>query len=97
MHLPLFNGSWTQLWQDSSGKVYLDDIIVFSRTFDEHINDLREVLNRLRNANLKLKTSKCHFFQKELKYLGNIVSSQGIAPDRTEIEAIVQMKPPTKN
>jgi hypothetical protein len=54
--------------------VYLDDIIIFSPTFEQHMTDLREVFGRLREVNIQLKASKCHFFQSEIKYLGHIVS-----------------------
>jgi len=58
--------------------IYLDDIVIFSKTVEEHINRLREVLLRLQNAGLKLKPSKCHFLQRRIKYLGHIVSEEGI-------------------
>ena len=50
--------------------VYLDDIIVYSRTFDEHVKGLRLVLDRLRVKNLKVKLEKCEFAQPQLKALG---------------------------
>ena len=54
--------------------IYLDDIIVFSRTPEGHIHRLKTVFEKLRVAGLKLKPSKCDFFKKEIKYLGHVVS-----------------------
>ncbi|KAH8357343.1 hypothetical protein KR084_011488, partial [Drosophila pseudotakahashii] len=51
---------------------YLDDIVVIGRTKREHMEKLQEVMNRLRKANLKINTEKCHFFKEELKYLGHV-------------------------
>ena len=54
--------------------IYLDDIIVFSKTPEEHLIRLRSVFEKLKKAELKLKPSKCEFFKKELTYLGHCVS-----------------------
>lgn len=66
----------------------MDDICVFSSTFEQHLKDLREVFTRLRSANLKLKPSKCHFAQDKIKFLGHIVTSEGILPDPDKVKAI---------
>ena len=58
--------------------VYLDDVVLFSNTLEDHLSRLKEILNRLQTAGLKLKPSKCHFLQKRLKYLGHIVSANGV-------------------
>ena len=68
--------------------IYLDDIIIFSRTPDDHITRLEGVLEKLAKAGLKLKPSKCELFRSSLKYLGHIVSKDGIATDPRKIEAI---------
>ena len=68
--------------------IYLDDIIIFSKNPDDHITQLKGVFKKLAQAGLKLKPSKCEFFRPKLKYLGHIVSPQGIATDPTKIEAI---------
>ena len=75
--------------------VYLDDIIVFSSTFDEHIHRLRSVFGALRSANLKVKPRKCHLLQSEVKFLGHIVSSQGIATDPSKVKAAREWPVPT--
>ena len=67
--------------------IYLDDILVYSRTFEEHLCHLRQVFDRLRHANLKLKPSKCKFACPQVKYLGHVVSPEGIAPDDDKISA----------
>ena len=61
--------------------VYVDDILVCSKTFEEHLQHLEQVFERLRKAGLTLKPKKCSFLKKEVIYLGHVISSQGIAPD----------------
>ena len=75
--------------------LYLDDIIVLSSTFDEHIERLDEVLSRLGQAGLKLKPSKCHMFKSEVAYLGHVVSAAGIKPDPEKLERIQDWPSPT--
>ena len=58
--------------------VYLDDIIVFSRDFDSHIERLRQVFDRLRMANLKLHMKKCSLFQRKVNFLGHVLTESGI-------------------
>ena len=77
--------------------VYIDDIIVFSGTFEEHLEALREVLDRLIVAGLPLKASKCHFFQSKLSYLGHIITPQGIEMDPVKVKAIVNMPTPNNS
>ena len=60
---------------------YFNDVIVFSRTFDEHIENVRTVLRRLREHWIKLKARKCKMFKKEVNYLGRIVSADGYRVD----------------
>ena len=57
---------------------YLDDIIVFSKTPQEHLSHTRKVFEKLRSEKLSMKMSKCHFFSKETQYLGHILSTTGI-------------------
>ncbi|KAG1255504.1 hypothetical protein G6F68_010323 [Rhizopus microsporus] len=75
--------------------VYLDDVICFSRTKEEHEQDLRALLQRLSEYNLKISVKKCRFFKKEVTYLGFIVSSNGIRSDPEKIEAIKEWPTPT--
>jgi len=67
--------------------IYLDDIIIVSATFDEHLQHLAEVFRRLRNARLRLNPEKCHFCRSELKYLGHIIDQQGIRTDPEKVKA----------
>ena len=75
--------------------VYLDDLNVFSRNFNEHLKHLREVFERLRNAGLKLKAKKCQFFKKELAFLGHIVGEDGVKPDLDKVITIQAHPVPT--
>jgi hypothetical protein len=68
--------------------VYLDDILVYSKTPEEHMTHLRLVLQALREEELYAKPSKCHFNKSELKYLGHIVGAEGIKVDPAKIAAI---------
>ena len=69
--------------------IYLDDILVYSKTFEDHLCHLRQVFDRLCHANLKLKLSKCKFACIKVTYfLGHIVSPEGIAPDDDKISAV---------
>lgn len=72
------------LWSECL--VYLDDIIIFGRTFEEHLSHLASVLERLREVNLKAKLSKCNFVQKQVLYLGHIISLEGIATDPSKTQ-----------
>ena len=68
--------------------IYLDDVIIFSATFEEHLNRLEAVFSRLKEHNLKLKASKCECLQSKVTYLGHIVSEAGIQTDPEKTEAI---------
>jgi len=59
--------------------IYLDDIIIFGRTFEQQLNRLEEVFRRIQSANLKLKPTKCSFFQRQVDFLGHAISEDGIA------------------
>ena len=73
---------------------YLDDIIIFSETEEQHLHHIEIVLARLKEANLKLKRSKCEFFKQELHYLGHILTTEGIRPQAEKVKAISEMKAP---
>ena len=59
---------------------YLDDIIIYSRSEQEHLEHLEEIFIRLKAAGLKLKLEKCCFFKKHIQYLGHLISADGIQP-----------------
>ena len=74
--------------------VYLDDIIVFSDTKEEHIKRLEAVFQKLMAAGLKLKPTKCFFFRNEIEYLGHVVSGKGISTNPKKIEAVTKWPTP---
>ena len=74
--------------------VYIDDILIYSDTWEEHLEAIDKVLQRLIQANLKIKLSKCEFARTQLQYLGHIINSQGIATDPKKVEAIRLWAPP---
>ena len=74
--------------------VYIDDIIIFSETWEQHLEHIKLVLDCLLEAGLKLKAQKCHFGFEELKFLGHIVSAKGIQTDPEKIRAIQELPIP---
>ena len=75
----------------------MENICVFSKSFENHKNDLKSVFERLKAATLKLKPSKCHLFQNEIKFLGHKVRDKEIFQNLNEINAIKEMIMPTKS
>nr|KAG5687934.1 hypothetical protein BaRGS_021642 [Batillaria attramentaria] len=75
--------------------IYLDDLIIFSRTYEEHVNRLRKVFQRLLEAGLKLAPKKCHLFKERVVYVGHQVSADGIAPDPDKTQTIRDWPRPT--
>ena len=75
--------------------VYLDDIIVYSRTPEEHFERLVLMFNRLRNSGLKLKPEKCCLFQKSVSFLGHVISEDGIGTDPKKTQAVSDWPRPT--
>ena len=73
---------------------YLDDIIIFSKTEEEHLQHLEEIFECLRKAGLKLKLQKCSFFKKHIQYLGHLISDEGIQPLPEKLESITKMPVP---
>ena len=74
--------------------VYIDDIIVFSSTIEEHKQRLGEVFKRIDSAGLKLNLSKCHFFKEKVEYLGHVVSARGVEPRTEKIQAVQEFPVP---
>ena len=73
---------------------YLDDINIFIRTAEEHLDHIRQVFKKLWNAQLSMKLRKFHFSAKEIQYLGHILSTTGIIPLPSKTQAINNMHPP---
>jgi hypothetical protein len=86
-----FQRVMNQVFQKQLNKfvlIYLDDILIFSKTAEEHIKHIEEVLEVIAKNDLSLKETKCHFFQQELKFLGHIISRDGIRPDPEKVAAV---------
>ncbi|XP_057200295.1 retrovirus-related Pol polyprotein from transposon 297 [Triplophysa rosa] len=75
--------------------IYLDDIIIFSKSFNEHLERLQLAFDRLREHGLKLKPSKCQLVRKEVQYLGHLVSAEGIRTDPEKINKVKDWERPT--
>lgn len=75
--------------------VYLDDVVVFSSSFDEHLRRLEAVLQAIKTSGLTLKPEKCRFAYEELLFLGHVISKSGVRPDPRKTAAIADFPPPT--
>ena len=74
--------------------VYIDDIIIFSETFDQHLEALSAVFDRLTEAGICLNAEKCSFCRKETLFLGHIVSKTGVRPNPAKVAAVQQLRLP---
>jgi hypothetical protein len=74
---------------------YLDDVIVFGSSFENHLERLKEVFERFKDANLKLHPGKCYMFQLEVEFLGFKISEEGIAPQKEKVQAVIEWPRPT--
>jgi len=74
--------------------VYMDDIVIYARSLQEHAIKFERLMQRLRNANLKLQPDKCEFLRKEVAYLGHIIGSDGVRPDPNKINAVFKFPIP---
>ncbi len=74
--------------------IYLDDLIVFAKSADEHLSRLRQVFQRVRESGLKLSPKKCNLLKDKVKYVGHIISSDGVAVDPAKVEKILNWPEP---
>jgi GR25 family glycosyltransferase involved in LPS biosynthesis len=74
--------------------VFLEDVIIFSRTFEEHMTRLATVLERLAGANLKVHPHKCNLLQRPVTFLDHVVSADGIATDPEKVRAVKEWETP---
>ncbi|GFS99683.1 retrovirus-related Pol polyprotein from transposon 17.6 [Nephila pilipes] len=74
--------------------IYLDDIIIVGRDFEEQPNNLRKVLEKLKQANLKLNPAKCNLFRREVSYLGHIISAEGVRTDPRKVAVVKEWSQP---
>ncbi|GJP82049.1 hypothetical protein CLOP_g12174, partial [Closterium sp. NIES-67] len=75
--------------------IYLDNILIYSKTREQHLKDLEAVFQRLQQHRLITKGSKCEFLKQELEFLGHVISTEGIRIDLKKLRAIQEWKPPT--
>ena len=75
--------------------VFIDDILIYSKSKEEHAEHLRIVLQRLRDHQLYAKFSKCEFWLEEVQFLGHVLSTEGIAVDPSKVEEVLNGKAPT--
>lgn len=76
--------------------VYIDDVVIFSSTFEQHLRDLDKVFSALKDAKLTLKASKCQFCRPEMRYLGHIITQSGIKPDPELIKSVIEFPRPRR-
>lgn len=100
--LDCLSGTFQRLMEKAVGDmhmhkviVYLDDLIVFGKTLEEHEQRLLKVITRLEEAGLKLSLDKCQFCRLQVTYVGHIVSERGIATDPAKVEAVTKWEQPT--
>lgn len=80
--------------QEEFADAKIDDILIHSTTFDEHIQHLTRVLDSCKRRNARLKMAKCKFARSKVLFLGIIISEEGISPDSKKVESIVNIKSP---
>ena len=90
MQLALAGLSWEMVL------VYIDDLIVHSRTFEEHLGHLKQVFDKLSAAGLKMSPKKCDFSRREVVFLGHIVSERGVETDPSKTAAVAEWPKPTR-
>jgi len=78
----------------SSALLYIDDILVMSENFENHLKDLEQVVTSCSKFNLKMNSKKCHFFKKDVTFLGYRVSCRGLTIDPKKLSAIAEMTSP---
>ena len=76
---------------------YLDDILVYGRTFKEAVKNLKMVLRRLKSKGVKLRVDKCQFLKTEVRYLGRVISEHGYRPDPEDNQALEKFRAPPRN
>ena len=104
--LDLKSGYWRASFQRLMGHIirgleyrfaliYIDDVIIFSKSVEEHLSHLEEVFKRLREANVKLNPKKCSFVKQKVEYLGHVVTPDGISPDPDKVRFVQDFPTPT--
>lgn len=93
--------TYQRLMQDCLGDLhmricccFIDDVIIFARTYEEHLERLQLVFDKIREANLKLSPTKCSFFKPKVKYVGHVVSEKGVETDPEKVEKVLTWPTP---
>jgi hypothetical protein len=97
---PAFQRFINKVLGDLKGRIcepYLDDILVYAETFEEHVENVRLVLKRLKDKGIKLRPDKCVFAQREVRYLGRLVSGEGYRPDPADTAALEKFRTAPKS
>lgn len=89
MHIAFKNENWEKCL------IYLDDVLIFGRSAEEHLARLKAVLQRVREAGLKLSPAKCTFMEQKVEYLGHVITADGIQTDHKKVEKIQSWPVPT--
>ena len=74
--------------------IYIDDVLIFSRSLEEHLDHIEQVLSRLQSAGLKLQPSKCQFMCQQVEYLGHLIMPHGLQPNPERVRAITDFPAP---
>src|SRR6266511_941893 len=82
-------------WLDEFVVVYIDDIMIYSKTFEEHLKHIEKILKKLKEVNLMLKLSKCKWGERNIEFLGHVVGNDGLKPDPRKIDKIKNLPIPT--
>lgn len=94
--LEIFQRKMMETLQGLEGvEVFMDDILVYGATEEQHDSHLDRVMQRIETAGLKLNRGKCAIRQSQLRFLGHLINQSGIRPDPGKVEAIQQLPPPT--
>jgi ribosome-interacting GTPase 1 len=80
--------------KDISVVIYIDDILIFSKDWEQHVKDVREVLKQLEENNLFLKITKCKFFITMVTFVGIVITPEGISMEKDKIKAILEWRIP---
>ena len=92
----VFAKRFHQTFENIQGvETYMDEMLIFGRTIEEHDEKLKKVLETARKKGIKLKPSKCSLRVKEVKFVGHLITDMGIKPDSSKIEAIISMPSPS--
>ena len=74
--------------------IYLDDLLIVSKSMPQHLGRLKKVLNHLMEFGLKLKPKKCAFGREQVEYLGHTLSAEGVRPNNAKVEAVKNFSRP---